>query len=139
VTATPPHPLHQDCQKARQVLARIGEKWSMLVVMLLRDGPRRFNDIKRNTGGVSQQMLTRTLRGLERDGMVTRTIYPTSPPQVEYRMTELGRSMSEPVLAFGRWVQEHLADVDAARQQFDQRTKIGALGVPRENRSPAEI
>jgi DNA-binding HxlR family transcriptional regulator len=139
MTATPPHPLHQDCQKARQVLARASEKWSMLVVMLLRDGPRRFNDIKRNTGGISQQMLTRTLRRLERDGMVTRTIFPTSPPQVEYRMTELGRSMSVPVLAFGRWVQEHLADVDAARQQFDQRTKIGALGVPGENRSPAEI
>jgi DNA-binding HxlR family transcriptional regulator len=135
---TPQHPL-QDCHKVRQILARIGEKWSMLVVMLLRDGPRRFNDIKRNTGGISQQMLTRTLRGLERDGMVTRTIYPTSPPQVEYRMTELGRSMSEPVLAFGRWVQEHLADIDAARQQFDQRTKIGALGVPGENRSPAEL
>jgi DNA-binding HxlR family transcriptional regulator len=109
------------------------------VASLLRDGPRRFNDIKRNTGGISQQMLTRTLRGLERDGMVTRTIYPTSPPQVEYRMTELGRSMSEPVLAFGRWVQEHLADIDAARHQFDQRTKIGALGAPGENRSPAEI
>jgi DNA-binding HxlR family transcriptional regulator len=136
---TPQHPLRQDCHNVRQILARIGEKWSMLVVMLLRDGLRRFNDIKRNTGGISQQMLTRTLRGLERDGMVTRTIYPTSPPQVEYRMTELGRSMSEPVLAFGRWVQEHLADVDAARQQFDQRTKIGALGVPGENRSPAEI
>jgi DNA-binding HxlR family transcriptional regulator len=138
MTATTPHPL-QECHNVRQILARIGEKWSMLVVMLLRDGPRRFNDIKRNTGGISQQMLTRTLRGLERDGMVTRTIYPTSPPQVEYRMTELGRSMSEPVLAFGRWVQEHLADIDAARQQFDQRTKIGALGVPGENRSPAEI
>jgi hypothetical protein len=61
------HPLHQDCQKVSQILARIGEKWSMLVVMLLRDGPRRFNDIKRNTAGISQQMLTRTLRGLERD------------------------------------------------------------------------
>jgi len=79
-----PHPLHQDCQKVSQILARIGEKWRMLVVMLLRDGPRRFNDIKRNTAGISQQMLTRTLRGLERDGIVTRTIYPTSPPQVEY-------------------------------------------------------
>jgi DNA-binding HxlR family transcriptional regulator len=123
MTATPPHPLHQDCQKVRQVLARASEKWSMLVVMLLRDGPRRFNDIKRNTGGISQQMLTRTLRGLERDGMVTRTIFPTSPPQVEYRLTELGRSMSEPVLAFGRWVQEHLAEVDAARDRFDQRAK----------------
>jgi DNA-binding HxlR family transcriptional regulator len=136
MTATLPHPLHQDCPKVSQILARIGEKWSMLVVMLLRDGPRRFNDIKRNTGGISQQMLTRTLRGLERDGMVTRTIFPTSPPQVEYRLTELGHSMSEPVLAFGRWVQEHLAEVDTAREQFDQRAKIGAL--PTENRLATE-
>ena len=97
----------------------------MLVVMLLRDGPRRFNDIKRNTGGISQQMLTRTLRALERDGMVTRTIFPTSPPQVEYRLTELGRSLSEPVLAFGRWVREHLAEVEAARERFDQRENTG--------------
>jgi DNA-binding HxlR family transcriptional regulator len=80
--------------------ARLGEKWSMLVVMLLRDGPRRFNDIKRNTGGISQQMLTRSLRGLERDGMLTRTIHPTSPPQVEYQLSEMGLSLSEP--AFGQ-------------------------------------
>ena len=97
------HPLHEDCRKISQILARIGEKWSMLVVMLLRDGPRRFNDIRRSTGGISQQMSTRTLRGLERDGMVTRTIFPTSPPQVECRLTELTHSISEPVLAFGRW------------------------------------
>src|SRR5258707_5858246 len=83
------HPRHQDCKKVSQILARIGEKWSMLVVMLLRDGSRRFNDIKRNTAGISQQMLTRTLRGLERDGIVTRTILPTSPPQVEYSLTKL--------------------------------------------------
>jgi DNA-binding HxlR family transcriptional regulator len=75
------------------------------------------------TGVISQQMLTRTLRGLERDRMVTRMIFPTSPPQVEYRLTELGRSMSEPVLAFGKWVQEHRREVDAARDQFDQRAK----------------
>src|ERR1700684_3549904 len=111
----------------------------MLVVMLLRDGPRRFNDIKRNTGGISQQMLTRTLRGLERDGMVTRTIFPTSPPQVEYRLTELGHSMAEPVLAFGRWVQEHLADVDAAREQFDQRAKTAPLAAPTDNRPASEV
>jgi DNA-binding HxlR family transcriptional regulator len=116
-----PHPLHQDCQRVSQILARIGEKWSMLVVMLLRDGPRRFNDIKRNTAGISQQMLTRTLRGLERDGIVTRAILPTSPPQVEYSLTELGRSMSEPVLAFGEWVRAHLAEFDAARRRYDQR------------------
>jgi DNA-binding HxlR family transcriptional regulator len=117
----PPHPLHQDCQKVSQILARIGEKWSMLVVMLLRDGPRRFNDIKRNTAGISQQMLTRTLRGLERDGIVTRRIFPTSPPQVEYSLTALGRSMSEPVSAFGEWVQAHLGEIDAARRRFDER------------------
>jgi DNA-binding HxlR family transcriptional regulator len=121
MTATPPHPLHEDCRKVSRILARVGEKWSMLVVMLLRYGPRRFNDIKRNTGGISQQMLTRTLRALERDGMVTRTIFPTSPPQVEYRLTELGRSMSEPVLAFGQWVREHLAEVEEARRRFDER------------------
>jgi DNA-binding HxlR family transcriptional regulator len=106
----------------------------MLVVMLLRDGPRRFNDIKRNTGSISQQMLTRTLRGLERDGMVTRTIFPTSPPQVEYSLTELGRSLSEPVLIFGRWIQEHLAEIEAARNRFDGSAKTGMLGKTTENR-----
>jgi DNA-binding HxlR family transcriptional regulator len=115
---------HQDCQKVSQILAHIGEKWSMLVVMLLRDGPRRFNDIKRNTAGISQQMLTRTLRGLERDGIVTRTILPTSPPQVEYSLTELRHSMSEPVLAFGQWVRGHLAEFDPARVRYDQRNGV---------------
>jgi DNA-binding HxlR family transcriptional regulator len=121
MTATPPHPLHRDCEQISRILARVGEKWSMLVVMLLRDGPRRFNDIKRNTAGISQQMLTRTLRGLERDGIVTRTIFPTSPPQVEYSLTALGHSMSDPVLAFGEWVRAHLAEFDAARRRFDAR------------------
>jgi DNA-binding HxlR family transcriptional regulator len=134
MTATIPHPLHEDCHKVSRILARIGEKWSMLVVMLLRDGPRRFNDIKRNTGSISQQMLTRTLRGLERDGMVTRTIFPTSPPQVEYSLTELGRSLSEPVLIFGRWIQEHLAEIEAARDRFDDGAKAGPRGTTTENR-----
>ena len=134
MTAPIPHPLHEDCHKVSRILARIGEKWSMLVVMLLRDGPRRFNDIKRNTGSISQQMLTRTLRGLERDGMVTRTIFPTSPPQVEYSLTELGRSLSEPVLIFGRWIQEHLAEIEAARDRFDAGAKTGPLGKTTENR-----
>ena len=139
MTVTEQHPLHQDCRKVGQILARAGEKWSMLVVMLLRAGPRRFNDIKRNTGGISQQMLTRTLRGLERDGMVTRTIFPTSPPQVEYTLTELGHSMSEPVLAFGRWVREHLAEVDAARDRFDERTKIAPRGISNDSRAASGI
>lgn len=131
MTVSPHHPLHGDCAKVSQILARVGEKWSMLIVMLLRDGPRRFNEIKRSTGGISQQMLTRSLRGLERDGMVTRTTYPTSPPRVEYSLTKLGRSMSEPVLAFGLWVQEHLPEIDAARDKFDQRSNGGGRVVSR--------
>jgi DNA-binding HxlR family transcriptional regulator len=115
------HPPLEDCRKVSQVLARVGDKWSVLVVMLLRDGPRRFNDIKRTVGGISQQMLTRTLRGLERDGMVTRTMFPTIPPQVEYALTDLGHSLSKPVLALGLWAQEHLTEIDAARSQFDRR------------------
>jgi DNA-binding HxlR family transcriptional regulator len=121
MTTLTPHPLHQDCRKVSQMLARLGEKWSILVVMLLRDGPCRFNDIERNTGGISQQMLTRTLRGLERDEMLTPTIHPTSPPQVEYQLTEMGLSLSEPASAFGQWVRQHLVEIDAARDQFDQR------------------
>jgi DNA-binding HxlR family transcriptional regulator len=103
VTAQVHSPPHEDCRKVSQVLARVGDKWSVLVVMLLRDGPRRFNDIKRTVGGISQQMLTRTLRSLERDGMVTRTMFPTIPPQVEYALTDLGHSLSKPVLALGLW------------------------------------
>jgi DNA-binding HxlR family transcriptional regulator len=118
-----PHPLLDDCQEVSRILARVGEKWSMLVVMLLRDGPRRFNDIKRNTAPISQQMLTRTLRGLERDGIVTRTIFPTRPPQVEYALTELGRSMAQPVLAFGEWVRQHLGEFDAARRRFERHAE----------------
>lgn len=85
--------------------------------------PRRFNDIKRNTAGISQPMLTRTLRGLESDGIVTRKILPTSPPQVEYSLTQLGRSMSELVLALGEWIRAHLVEFDAARHRFDKRNE----------------
>jgi DNA-binding HxlR family transcriptional regulator len=123
VTVRDHHPLNDDCRKVSQVLARVGDKWSVLTVMLLRDAPRRFNEMKRMIDGISQQMLTRTLRGLERDGMVTRTIFPTSPPQVEYALTDLGRSLSKPVLALGMWAQVHIAQIDAARSRFDRRNK----------------
>jgi DNA-binding HxlR family transcriptional regulator len=115
----------EDCRKVSKVLARVGDKWSMLIIVLLRDGARRFNGMRRTVDGISQQMLTRTLRGLERDGMVTRTMIPASPPQVEYALTDLGRSLSQPVLALGTWVQEHLAQIDAARNRFDRRSKAG--------------
>jgi DNA-binding HxlR family transcriptional regulator len=121
VTVQDHHPLHEDCRKVSQILARVGDKWSVLIIMLLRDGPRRFNAIKRSVGGISQQMLTRTLKGLERDGMVTRTMFPTTPPQVEYALTDLGRSLSKPVVALGTWAQEHMTQIDAARSRFDRR------------------
>jgi DNA-binding HxlR family transcriptional regulator len=121
VTAQAHSPPHEDCRKVSQVLARVGDEWGVLVVMLLRDGPRRFNDIKRTVGGISQQMLTRTLRGLERDGMVTRAVFPTIPPQVEYALTDLRHSLSKPVLALGVWAQEHLIEINVAQSQFDRR------------------
>ena len=93
----PPHPDPQssDCRGVASVLARVGDKWSVFVIMLLGDGPRRFNEIKRMVGGISQRMLTLTLRGLERDGLVTRTVFPTIPPRVDYELTDLGRGLGE--------------------------------------------
>jgi DNA-binding HxlR family transcriptional regulator len=115
------NPAVGDCSKVSQILARVGDKWTVLVVMMLGDGPKRFNEIRRGVDGISQQMLTRTLRGLERDGMVTRTIYPTIPPQVEYELTPLGRSLREPVLALGSWAQTHIPCIDAARVEYDRK------------------
>ncbi|MGC1305265.1 MAG: helix-turn-helix domain-containing protein [Caulobacteraceae bacterium] len=118
-----PEATHAECRKVGQVLARVGDKWTVLVVMLLRDGPRRFNELKRMVEGVSQRMLTLTLRGLERDGMVSRTVFPTIPPRVDYALTPLGYSLSEPVQALGLWAMAHLDEIDAARQQFDERAE----------------
>jgi DNA-binding HxlR family transcriptional regulator len=119
VTASDRPHLPGDCRAVSSVLARVGDKWSVLIVMMLSDGPRRFNEIKRIVGGISQRMLTLTLRGLERDGLVTRTIYPTIPPRVDYELTELGHSLRQPVDALGRWVLAHLEEIEGARQRFD--------------------
>src|SRR6202008_1343110 len=91
-----PHHLDGDCRAVASVLSRIGDKWSVLVIVLLADGPRRFNELKRMIGGISQRMLTLTLRGLERAGLVTRTMFPTIPPRVDYELTELGRGLAQP-------------------------------------------
>jgi DNA-binding HxlR family transcriptional regulator len=117
-----PENLHSsDCRKVSRVLARIGDKWSVLIVMMLSGGPRRFNEMKRMIGGISQRMLTLTLRGLERDGLVMRTVYPTVPPRVDYELTPLGRSLREPVSALGSWAQENMDAIDAAQADFDKR------------------
>jgi DNA-binding HxlR family transcriptional regulator len=113
----------RDSRSVGKVLARLGDKWSVLVIVLLCSGTRRFNEIKRGIEGISQQMLTRTLRGLERDGIVKRTILPSSPPQVEYALTSLGGSLSKPVLALGKWACEHIEEVNEAQGLFDERQR----------------
>jgi DNA-binding HxlR family transcriptional regulator len=93
----------EDCRAVSSVLARIGDKWSVLIIVLLGDGPKRFNEIKRMVGGISQRMLALTLRGLERDGLVKRTQFPTIPPRVDYELTQLGRSLWDAVKPLGEW------------------------------------
>jgi DNA-binding HxlR family transcriptional regulator len=115
--------MSQDCSSVSEVLSRIGDKWTVLVVMLLRAGPRRFSELKREIGGVSQRMLTLTLRGLERDGMVTRAVFPTTPPRVEYGLTPLGHSLREPVEALGDWAFAHLDQIAQSRLEFDRRVQ----------------
>ncbi|MBP6706016.1 MAG: helix-turn-helix transcriptional regulator [Achromobacter sp.] len=131
----PPHDLQDaDCQKISQVLARVGEKWSVLIIMLLADGPRRFTEIKRAINGISQRMLTLCLRGLERDGLIKRTVIAVMPPHVEYELTPLGCSLTEPVTALGMWASKHLSDIDAAREAFDERERDQGLAASRKVR-----
>ena len=108
------------CQAVGAILARVGDKWSVLVVMLLGEGPHRFNELKRAIGSISQRMLTLTLRGLERDGLVTRTVFPTIPPRVDYALTDLGRSLRQPVKALGDWAFQNHPLIEDARQAFDR-------------------
>jgi DNA-binding HxlR family transcriptional regulator len=109
-----------ECKATREILDRVGDKWSVLVVVLLDDRALRFNELKRALEGISQRVLTTTLRGLERDGMVKRTVHPTNPPQVEYALTPLGRSLHEPVSVLAVWAQGHRAEVQGARDVFDR-------------------
>jgi DNA-binding HxlR family transcriptional regulator len=108
------------CRAVNSVLARVGDKWSVLIITLLGGGKLRFNEIKRLVETISQRMLTLTLRGLERDGLVKRTIYPTIPPRVEYELTELGRSLRCAVVPLGKWANEHVGDIHKARETFDK-------------------
>ncbi len=113
------------CAAVTSILSRVGDKWMVLVVMMLADGPRRFSVLKRLVGGVSQRMLTLTLRGLERDGLVTRTVWPTVPPRVEYELTPLGHSLRVPLEGLGSWAFAHLPVVERARRAFDARADGG--------------
>lgn len=110
------------CVAVREVLNRVGDKWSVLIVGLLADGPKRFSELRRAIEGISQRMLTLTLRGLERDGLVTRTVHPTIPPRVEYELTELGRTLRKPIQALARWAQENRERIQRSRNRFDARS-----------------
>jgi DNA-binding HxlR family transcriptional regulator len=120
-TSLIPSNLHQpeDCRAVSEVLARVGDKWTVLVVSTLGDGPKRFNEMRRALGSISQRMLTLTLRALERDGLVTRTVFPTIPPRVEYDLTKLGHSLLEPVSSLALWARQNRSGIAAARQRFD--------------------
>ncbi len=124
VTVSGRHLPSEECPRISQVLARIGEKWSVLIIIMLAERPRRFSELKRAIGGVSQRMLTLSLRALERDGLVKRTVFPVVPPWVEYELTPLGRSLHPPVSALGEWARSHLAEIDAAREAFDRRESV---------------
>jgi DNA-binding HxlR family transcriptional regulator len=129
-----------DCRALGDVLARIGDKWTVFVVGLLANGPMRFNAIRRMVGGISQRMLTLTLRGLERNGLVTRTVYPSVPPRVDYALTPLGCTLIEPLLGLGEWARKHQAEVEAARARFDagrmaRPAADGLQGIGRPNAS----
>lgn len=115
---------HGDCLAAREVLSRVGDKWSVFVIALLGEGPKRFGEIKRTIEGISQRMLTLTLRALERDGLVTRTVFPTIPPRVDYALTPLGATLLEPVRALAAWALLHRQAIQNARERFDAQQMV---------------
>jgi DNA-binding HxlR family transcriptional regulator len=107
------------CLAVREVLDRVGDKWSVLIVGLLGDGSKRFSELRRSIEGISQRMLTLTLRGLERDGLVTRTVTPTIPPRVDYQLTASGRTLLEPITSLAEWSEKNRVVIQEARNRFD--------------------
>lgn len=130
---TPPAELQHtpaNCH-AREMLARVGDKWSVYVIHVLGDaGTLRFNELRNRVDGISQRMLTVTLRGMERDGLVTRKVFPEVPPRVEYALTRLGRTLRQLVRGLVDWSGAHLEEVDAARAAYDARTRRSVKPTP---------
>jgi DNA-binding HxlR family transcriptional regulator len=110
-----------DCP-VRGVLDRIGDKWTTLIVVIVSQRPQRFSEILRAIPDISKRMLTQTLRDLERDGLITRTVFPTKPPSVEYRLTALGETLLEPLVGLIAWAERNQGEIDAARTRFDTST-----------------
>ena len=122
-----------DCQAVAETLDRIGDKWTVLVVGALEQGPLRYNEIRRAVDGISQRMLTLTLKGLERDGLVHRTMYPTIPPRVDYELTELGRKLMAPLRSLYDWAVKHRPAMLAARKKFAEKERLAAAQQKRFN------
>ena len=112
------------CLKVTQVLSRIGDKWTVLVIIMLHERGYRFNELKRGIDGISQRMLTLTLRNMERDGLVTRTVTPSIPPRVDYELTQIGRSLAGPVKILGEWAFENLGSIAAAQSLYDAKASV---------------
>ena len=120
-------PTNPVCRTISTLLSRIGDKWTVLVVTTLGEGPRRFNELRREIPSVSQRMLTLTLRNLERDGLVSRTVTPTIPPRVDYELTELGQSLQRPICGLATWATENVEAIHEAQARFDaERDKAEA-------------
>jgi DNA-binding HxlR family transcriptional regulator len=123
-------PASQDCRAISSILARVGDKWTVLIVVLLGDGPMRFNEIRRMVGGISQRMLTFTLRGLERDGLVTRTVFPTTPQRVDYELTKLGGTLWKAVDPLSSWARAHASEILVSREKFDGKAPATVVSRP---------
>ena len=117
------------CPAVREVLNRVGDKWSVQIVALLGGGKKRFSELRHSIEGISQRMLTLTLKGLERDGLITRTVYPTIPPRVEYALTQLGRSLLEPITQLGDWAGKNRERIQSAREKYDTHHSTQRQGM----------
>jgi DNA-binding HxlR family transcriptional regulator len=131
--------LPADCRAVSDVLARVGDKWSVLVVTRLGGGTLRFSELRRAIGSISQRMLTLTLRGLERDGLVTRTVFPTVPPRVDYALTPLGRDLLTPVSTLGSWAIRNQPKIAQARERFDGICEASGKSPPRRRVKPSGL
>jgi DNA-binding HxlR family transcriptional regulator len=117
-----PQQLPADCRRAGDILARLGDKWTILLLMVLGDRRMRFTELHRMINGISQRMLTVTLRNLEHDGILIRTVYPTIPPRVEYELSDRGRSLKVALAPIGNWVMENQTDIEEARERLREQS-----------------
>ncbi|UUP16347.1 winged helix-turn-helix transcriptional regulator [Nitratireductor thuwali] len=122
--------ISDSCRPISEVLSLIGNKWTSLIITRLTEGPLRFNELKRSVHGISQKVLTSSLRALERDGFIERTEYPTVPPSVDYRLTPFGRDLAEPVMALTRFALKNRDRMDVARAAYDERHGMPTPGAP---------